>query len=234
MFRFGRHYSSILLVLMSLEKYFAVYFAIKFKTVCILKMDKWMTGIIGVILTGYDSVYFVAFDTILNPSGSKVCILNVEYRVVLLSIDSIFYSFGPLALMLLTNVVIVFKFMTAKCKSNSTESTNQALAKAATRGTAMAMTVSIMFLVLTASTALYVALMFVIQESDKAIYVVLMNATQYLNHSINGVLYIIVGSRFRTELLKLCCQKEQPDATYFPHSLNNTGPGLVTISGNRM
>ena len=34
--------------------------------------------------------------------------------------------------MFITNV-IVFKFMKAKCKSNSTESTNQALSKAATR-----------------------------------------------------------------------------------------------------
>ena len=190
MFRFGRHYSSILLVLMSLEKYFAVYFAIKFKTVCILKMDKWMTGIIGVILTGYDSVYFVAFDTILNPSGSKVCILNVEYRVVLLSIDSILYSFGPLALMLLTNVAIVFKFMTAKFKSNCTESTNQALAKSATRGTATVVTISVTFLILNAP------------EEVIPWYRVFMNLTSYLNQSINGVLYCIVGTRFRMQLYR--------------------------------
>ena len=42
--------------------------------------------------------------------------------------------------MLLTNVAIVFKFMTFKFNSNFTESTNQALAKSTTRGTAMVVT----------------------------------------------------------------------------------------------
>ena len=37
LFHFGRHYSSMLLVLMSLEKCFAVYFPLKSKTVCTVK-----------------------------------------------------------------------------------------------------------------------------------------------------------------------------------------------------
>ena len=59
--------------------------------------------------------------------------------------------------MFMTKFAIVFKFMAAKCKSNSTESTNQALAKSATRGTAMVITVSITFVILTAPTALDLA-----------------------------------------------------------------------------
>ena len=55
----------MLLVLMSVEKCFAVYFPLKSKTICTVKTSKWATGIVGVILAGYDSIYFVAFDTII-------------------------------------------------------------------------------------------------------------------------------------------------------------------------
>ena len=107
--------------------------------------------------------------------------------------------------MFLTNITITFKFMSAKCKRNqsiSTESTNQALVKSATRGTAMVVTVSITFLVLTAPTAVYKALFHVIDLAQNPVYRVFINFTQYLNHSINGVLHCIVGSRFRNELRK--------------------------------
>ena len=113
--------------------------------------------------------------------------------------------------MFITNFAIVFKFMRAKCKNNSTESTNQALGKAATRGTAMVVTVSVTFLILTTPTAVYGALYHVLGLSNNPMYVVFMNFTQYLNHSINGVLYIIVGSRFRKQLLKILCRKKRPD-----------------------
>ena len=136
----------MLLVQMSVEKWFAVYFPLKSKTVCTVKTAKWATGIVGVILAGYDSVYFVAFETIIKPSGNKDCVRNEKYTIALWSIDSVLYSFGPLALMFITNIAIVFKFMTAKCKTQkSSEMTKQALAKAATRGTAMVVTVSVKF-----------------------------------------------------------------------------------------
>ena len=57
--------------------------------------------------------------------------------------------------MFITNFAIVFKFMAAKCKSTSTESTNQALGKATTRGTAIVVAISVTFLILT--TAVYAA-----------------------------------------------------------------------------
>ena len=148
------------------------------------------------------------------------------------AMDSALYSFGPFVLMFMTNFAIVFKFVKATCRSNSTESTNQALAKAATRGTAMVVTVSVTFLILTSPTAVYMALPHVIQLPNNPIYEVFMNFTQYLNHSINGVLYCIVGSRFRKELLKILCRKERPDESSASCSVTNTS--VVTISGTRV
>ena len=73
----------------------------------------------------------------------------------------------------------------------------------------MVVTVSITFLLLTAPTAVNMALWQNIRLSNNTIYRAFMNLTQYLNHSINGVLYIIVGSRFWNELLKLFCKKRK-------------------------
>ena len=51
---------------MSVEKCFAVYFPLKSKTVCAVRTAKWSTGVVGFILAGYDSVYFVAMKTIIS------------------------------------------------------------------------------------------------------------------------------------------------------------------------
>ena len=64
MFYFGRHYSSMLLVLMSLEKCFAVYFPLKSKSVCTVKTAKWATGIVGVSLAGYNTVHFFLRESV--------------------------------------------------------------------------------------------------------------------------------------------------------------------------
>ena len=221
----------MLLVLMSIEKCFAVYFPLKSKTLCTVRTAKWATGTVGVVLAGYDCVYFVAFDTFIKPSGNKFCAMIEKYIVPLWSIDSVLYSFGPLTLMLITNFAIVFKFMKAKFKSNkSTKTTNQALAKSSTRGTAMVVTVSVTFLLLNSLEGLKNAIpRLVIEEIPW--YRVVMNFTSYLNHSINGVLYCIVGTRFRTELLKIVCRKERSEVISSSQSINDTS--LMTISVGR-
>ena len=217
---------------MSVEKCFAVYFPLKSKAVCTVKTAKWSTGIVGVILAGYNMLFFFDGESHFSKSyGRHVCIFVLNYLKIRYAVDSALYSFGPFVLMFITNFAIVFKFMTAKCKRNSTESTNQALVKAATRGTAMVVTVSVTFLILTAPTAVYMAMPYVIPLPRNPIYQVFMNFTQYLNHSINGLLYCIVGSKFRKQLLKLVCRKEMSEGLSVYPSVNNTR--VVTISGSK-
>ena len=209
LFYFGRHYSSMLLVLMSIEKCFVVYFPLKSKTVCTVKTAKWATGVVGFILVGYDLQYLIISEAIVGKNGVVYCDIQVTYTDTLEFVDSILYSFGPFILMLITNFAVIFKFTTAKCKSkqiNSTESTSQALSKSATKGTAMVVTVCVTFLILTAPTAAWGALLR--WYSLGILYKAFMNSTQYLNHSINGVLYCIVGSKFRGELLTILCKKK--------------------------
>ena len=215
MFYFGRHYSSMLLVLMSLEKCFAVYFPLKSKTVCTVKTAKWAMDIVAVILAGYDSVYF-AMKPMFRKSASHLECFYIKgpgYQKVVNTVDSVLYSYLPFILLVTTNLAIAFKFMRAKCKSNqsnSTESTNQALAKSATMGTAMVVTVSVTFLFLTAPTAVVAAsYRLYLITSNLPLLRAFMNLTQYLNHSINGILYCVVGSRFREEILKVICRSRK-------------------------
>ena len=217
---------------MSLEKCFAVYYPLKSKTVCIVKTAEWATGIVGIMLAAYNSVQFVANESRFSKSyGHYICVAIFDLHVFN-SVDAVFYSFGPFVIMFITNFAIVFKLIRAKCQSNSTESTNQTLAKAATRGTAMVVTISVMFLVLTTLTAVNQALLEVIPLQDDPIYFVFMIFTQYLNHSINGVLYCIVGTRFRKEFLKILCRKGRGSDISTSHSINNTS--LSMISGSRV
>ena len=196
---------------MSTEKCFAVYFPLKSKTICTVKTAKWVTGIVGVFLVAYNSIQF--FDkkaVFIERYGRYACLFGFEFSVVLILdvVDSTLYSFLPFISMSITNFAIVFKFMTAKCKRNSTESTNQALAKVATRGTAMVVTVSVTFLILTTPTAFNMTQSAKTQLANNPLYRAFMNFTQYLNHSINGVLYVIVGTKFRNEFLKLICRRK--------------------------
>ena len=201
---FCRHYSSTLLVIMAMEKLFALYFPLKSKTVCTVKTAKWVTGIVAFIFFGYDVQYLVLYKSVKTNTGGYCIIHNRKYFRILDRVDSIIYSFGTFTIMLLVNCAIIAKFMKAKCQSifqNSTESTSQALNKYATKGTAMVVTVSVTFIVLTAPVGIDQVMGR--KLTPYPLYFVFMISMQYLNHSINGVLYCIVGTKFREELLKL-------------------------------
>ena len=217
----------MLLVLMSLEKCFAVYFPLKAKTICTVKNAKLATGIVGFILAGCDSVYFYTVKPYISEStGNPYCFFRADMTVTVTTVDSILYSFLPFTLICITNVAIISRFITAKCKRNSTESTDQALSKVATRGTAMIVTVSVTFLLLTAPSAVSSSTFRRYSlTKNYPLYRAYMNLTQYLNHSINGVLYCIVGSRFRSEMFKIICRKTKSEHANTEHSISRRAAG---------
>ena len=123
---------------MSLEKCFVIYFPLKSKTVCTVKTAKWATGVVGIILAGYDLQYLIVCEATVDKNS---CVCQVTYLDIMIFVDSYIYSIGPFVLMFITNFAIVFKFIRAKCRNvqnSSSESTNQALVKSATKGTAIA------------------------------------------------------------------------------------------------
>ena len=129
-----------------------------------------------------------------NKNGSLICFwINIPpgYDIVHEYIDTAFYSFGPFTLMTISNCAIIYKLLMAKwqAKRGGTESTSQALSKNATRGTAMLITVSITFIILTGRTAASL----VVKGRAHPIERIVINLMQYLNHSIKKFRIVLLG-----------------------------------------
>ena len=197
-FYFSVHYSSALLCIMSLEKFFALYFPLRSRRICTVKTAKRVSGIAALIYAGMEILLLI----LKKEDRYKGCLLShvpERYKMIHSRIDAVLYSFAPFTVMVLANTAIIFKLLAAKLRSkrNGTESTCQALSKSAVKGTTM-LTVSMMFIILTAPVAISVS---VWKEIPPLLYAI-METMRYTNHSINGVLYCASGSRFRAELLK--------------------------------
>ena len=193
---------------MSVEKFFALYFPLKTRSICTVKTAKWVTSISTLIFLAYCCQIFIIADVRIYYHYSYCKWVNVpnSYIKIITYIDGLFYSFVPFTVMLTVNTAIIYKYLKTKWQNRhgSTESTNQALSKSAMKGTAMLITVSVMFLCLTFPLALSYAITLVPDPVMYSVIVLLF----YSNHSINGVLYCIVGTRFRQELVNaLCCRR---------------------------
>ena len=191
---------------MSIEKFIALYFPLKSKLVCTVKTAKWVCGISASLYAAYN-VPLIILSKPVEMFGYVYCDLPETYWSIFRLIDSVLYSFGPFCIMIIMNFAIIIKFILAKRRSarDGTESTSQALSNAATRGTAMLVTVSTMFILLTGPLAIGTTLEI---QFHPMVQVLVFTIPQYLNHSINAVLYCVVGTRFRTELVNvLCCCK---------------------------
>ena len=200
---FSSEWSSFLLSIMCIEKFFVLYFPLKTRSICTVAMAKRVTIVVTLLLAGYNMQHFFIRKSRVYPNGSKRCqYVNVpdSYELTNYRTEYTLYSFAPFTIMVLTNGAIIYKFMRASCAHDQggTESTNQALSRSANRGTAMLITVSLAFLILTGPSAAFALITYKANPMQKAVVVLL----RYVNHSINAVLYCANGSRFRTELMK--------------------------------
>ena len=213
---FCQHYSSSLLVIMSVEKLFALYFPLRTKSICTVSTAKKLTLASAVVFLLFDAQFFITIGMKTTENGDKYCDwVNIPegYDDIYYQIHSIFHSFAPFTIMAIANCMIIFKFMMAKWQNRrgGTASVSQALSKSAVKGTVMLVTVSTVFIVLTGPIAFGLALY---GEDLSAMVQGSLILLQYLNHSINAVLYCITGSRFRHELMKvLGCYKPKRRAT---------------------
>ena len=186
-------------------KMFCLYFPFKTKTVCTVVTARRVSLVTVIIFVGFNLQFLFIGKKFEDEFGEYYSYGNISkfYVDILLSVVSaILNSYGPFVIMILCNCAIVYKFMIVKWKNRrgNTESTSQALSKSATTGTAMLLAVSFAFIFLTASIWAANA---VWPNSIPVIIFKTCLAFQYLNHGINGILYCVIGSRFRNELRNL-------------------------------
>ena len=203
MMYFGFSCSPALLVIISIEKCLALYFPLKTKSVCTVSMARKVSLVTLLIFVGFNLQFLFIAKKFKGKFGEYCSYGNLGlYLEILSSVFAILISYGPFVIMILCNCAIVYKFMIVKWKSTreNTESTSQALTKSSTTGTAMLLLVSFTFIILTAPISIANAVwLFLIPELIFKICLVF----QYTNHGINGILYCVIGSRFRNELRNL-------------------------------
>ena len=191
----------------------------------------------AVVFFLYDGQSFVVTGLKTTENGVKYCTwVNIPegYDDIYWQIDSILCSFAPFTIMIIVNCMIIFKFMMAKWQNRrgGTESVSQALSKSAVKGTVMLVTVSTVFIILTGP----VAIGWGVYGDDipDLVYgpTILL---QYLNHSINAVLYSITGSRFRHELMKVfgCyTQKRRAKSLIVTNSTSSMATNSTSMATN--
>ena len=227
---FFKQYSSILLVMMSVEKCIVVYFPLIVRNICTVKTAKWACLVAAIIFFAFHCQWFFIIE-----NRSKYCYYVEDsqwYIIIFNRIDSIIYSFGPFGIMGLTNIAIIYKFINAKLAvKHGTESTNQALSKSAMRGTAILITVSLTFIILTGPAPIYYS--FFEDSTDPIVYVT-VNMPTTLNHGVNSVMYCIVGSKFRRDLVDLmCCGRKKVSSKRGKSNMGSTQMTVVlTLSTN--
>ena len=228
---FGANYSSALLVIISVEKFLALYFPFKTKSICTVRIARMVSLVTAVIFIAFDLQFPFMGKVKTNKYGQEYCDYgNVPmsyFKILSAKIFTTLYVYGPFAIMILANLAIIYKFTVARCKTRdrNTESTNQALSKSATRGTAMLLTVSFTFIILTGPIVVVNSIWPDGSIPDIAFKITI--TLEYLNHGINGILYCCSGSRFRNELKNLL-RLGKNDSQANSKSRSSTGMNSVT------
>ena len=188
---------------MVVEKCFVLYFPFKANRICTVHTTKIVCLVLAVLYGIFNAQFFFIIKLRTLPNGTYECVSSeafLRYIQILWNyIISSLYSFIPFAIMILGNRAILCRVMLVKWKSRnaSSENTSQALNKTALSGLFMLLAISLAFLIFTGP----IAIVYNVYKKIPPTVFAITHALEYLNHSINSVLYCISGSRFRKELI---------------------------------
>ena len=201
---FFEHFSAWLLTTMTIERCIAVWFPFSAKKICTVRSAKRVTAGVATIFLILNSQWFFIIE--ISPvSGYCDFKENVTqwYKDNFDTIDAVLYSFAPLIIMTTANVLICIKML--KRKRVIVPGTSGQLANhKAQRGTFMLLTASFLFCACTAPVSMYYMITYQIPPMTDTLLINL----GYLNHGINFVLYVISGTKFRSEFKrKFHCRK---------------------------
>ena len=202
--------SSSLMVCMCIERFIALFFPLKANTLCTVKSAKRISLVIAVAWAAFNSQFFFTLNSEYIPDYDwHDCVnssIKIYRRILYRYLVTLFYFYVPCAILIVLNSIILCKFLVSRIKQRfvGAESTDQALSKSSINGVVMMLVVSFTFLLLVSPVYIINFFFYHIQTS---VMFNLLNLAQYLNHSINALLYCTVGSRFRQELKKtVCCR----------------------------
>ena len=151
---FGFSSSSALLVIISVEKFIAVYFPLNTTNICTVGIARKVSLVTAVVFVAFNSQFFFMTKKYEDPGGDYCYYGYVSWGYLSILFSIIFgtlYSYGPFVIMISINSAIIFKFMVVKLRNRfgTTDSTSQALSKSSTTGLGMLLAISAAFIILT-------------------------------------------------------------------------------------
>ena len=186
-----------MLVIMSVEKCFALYFPHKAKVICTVKNAKWISLGVGIVFLIFDGKFFVVVNATKDQFGTLYCqIKDQDYRHIFPYIDSALYTFIPASLMIMLNSAIILKLI-----FKTDISISKGTSKMAKQGTLMLLMVTTVFIILTMPASIYWLSMY--NTHHAPLLYVISFLLHMLNHNINALLYIVSGSMYREGVRRL-------------------------------
>ena len=208
---------------MTVERCIVIWFPFKAKEISNLKKAKRLTAGLMIFFLFYETQWIFAIE--ISPHGT--CDLAADlpqwYKDSLEGIDATMYCFAPFTIMILSNCLICLRMLKRE-NDTSLSSHDQMAKKQGQRITLMLLSVSFVFCVLIAPVSFHYILNKTSRPSLTFVYLVNLDS---LNHSVNFVLYVLTGKKFRTELLnKLRCgkkkQRQSGSSSVFSNSSQKT------------
>ena len=208
---FFEHCSAWLLTVMTVERCVAIWFPLKAKKLCSVQNAVWVTVVVAVVFLIFDGQWFFVTEENISQYCDFKPSISKWYRKNFGALDATLYSYAPFLIMFVSNSMICYKML--KRNDVAPAETSQSMHKS----TAMLLSVNMAFCCLTAPVSTY----YIITDSPPPVLDAVLVNLGYLNHGINFMLYVLTGTKFRSEAIKkLRCR------------IRKVGPGagIVTVS----
>ena len=206
------HASTGFLVIMSVEKCFALYYPIKTKLMFTVKNAILVSLVNLCVWITYNLQWIFTMERVDGRRGPTCDIVNAleffkqNYRMI----NIIVSIFVPVSLMVVCNSAIVILLYFKRSKSLSTVGSMSAdTSNVAKQATIMLLSVTCVFILLKLPISTYLYIVGNAIRKDPIVIAVVANLA-YLNSAINTILYMFSGSKYREEALgMLPCRKNR-------------------------
>ena len=209
--------SAWILVLVTIERVISVFFPLKSREIITRRRAGILLAVTVVSLIGLNAHFMWTRVLYTHTNGVTYCIPAEEHtefsNKTWAWIDSFVASYIPFAVMLISNLAIIYKVLKATLHRRSTMNVGKDVSSKMGSMTAMLLLLNFIFLLTTSPIVIFLAYQkdFMGDQSPQSmarfnLAWVIVNLIQYCNNALNFFLYCISGARFRRELTSTVCR----------------------------
>ncbi|KAK2141837.1 hypothetical protein LSH36_1034g00077 [Paralvinella palmiformis] len=221
-YRFAKTVSSWMVVMISFERFVAVWFPMKSKFIITERNVYIGMAVLYIMFAVFHGYWCSWADRVIDGScilTSRPAGFEIQSEVFLI-VGLVLYSFGPSVFLVIINIVIVYKLVQIRRKISSESIVQRSSLASQTqsqssRTTIMLLSIAIAYVVLVTPNSVAHFVGFrrkeEIFETMDPVMVFLREIVQILeqmNHSINFFLYILCSKRFKGGVIKIITQKK--------------------------